>query len=431
MKKSIKEEIDSGFKEFANYTITNRAIPSAIDGLKPVNRKLLYAMLQFPAKTKVKLTDLAISRYEYHHGDVSAQDAAVKMAQAWSNNAPLFDGHGNFGTRKVQEAAAPRYIFVTLGKTYETYFKDSHLAPKNRDHEAPEPQFYLPTIPWVLVNGIKGIAVGFATNILSRSPATLTKEVKEYLKSPKSYDTTKHIPPTFPDFRGEVEHVGGLTWRIRGAVEEVGAFYFKITELPYGPDRGEYVEFLNSLVDKGLINDYSDECSDAGFEFLIKVSRSQKEAIQKDPIKFFKLEKQVTENLTTIGIDGKIKEFETSSEIVPYFVDYRLGKFQESIDYDISEKEKEIVVLNDKIEFIKLVVADKNIFKKTKDELLTFIENNVTMKPHGKSFINIPIWAMTADSLLKLEEELVELNDQLGELMDDTAKARFLRSLSK
>lgn len=168
--------IDTEFREFSMYTIENRAIPSAVDGFKPTQRKLVYAMITEYRGNKIKVAELGggLAKLNYHHGEGSAQGAAVGLASDWNNNAPVFTGHGNFGSRLVPEAAAPRYIFASLSENFKKYFVDTEVAPKSNDPENPEPAHYLPIIPWVLVNGISGIAVGFKTEILPRSIKYLT-----------------------------------------------------------------------------------------------------------------------------------------------------------------------------------------------------------------------------------------------------------------
>lgn len=428
----IKNDIDVNLKEFALYTIYNRAIPSAIDGMKPTARKILYAMLQYPSplKTKVKLSELGggLAKFNYHHGEVSAQSTAVGMAQTWSNNAPLLEGYGNFGSRKIQEAAACRYIFASLSKNFDKYFKDHDVCPVSPDPENPEPMFYLPTIPWVLVNGVSGIATGFATKILPRSPLDLTNAVKKVLKNPNT--KIENIKPSFPDFVGDVIHVTENTWKVRGIIEEVGAFYYKISEVPYGDDRAGIVEFLNSLIDDNKINDYDDNCSDKGFEFVVKVSRAQKEAIEKDPIKFFKLEKQVTENLTMIGHDGKIKCFDDIDSVIKYFVQYRLTKVEESMKLELTNFNNQLRILNDKIRFIESVLNQKiNFHKLNKTELVDWIVANITAAEYGKSFINIPIYQLTNDSIKTLQNEIEDIKKSIEFIESDTPTARYLRML--
>lgn len=431
-KYSIKDDINTNLKEFALYTVYNRAIPSAIDGFKTTQRKILYAMLQYPnpTKNKVKLADLgSISRFNYHHAESAAQQTAVGMAQSWANNAPIFDGHGNFGSRKVQAAAAPRYIFATLSKNYEKYFTDSAVCPQSDDPDNPEPRHYLPIIPWVLVNGVSGVATGFATKILPRDPDTLVSTVKKIIKNRK-YDSGI-IPPKFPDFKGTVDHVEGLTWKIRGIVSEEGSFGYKITEVPYGEDRAGYVSILNDLCDKNIIQDYDDNCSDKGFEFFVKVSKAQKEEIKaKDPIKVFKLERQVTENLTMIGHDGKIKIFDDIDSVIKYFVEYRVTKVAEGIALDISKLEHRLKVAEDKMKFIKACIDGKVKFGSVKkQELLDFIEKNITSEEYGRDFVNIPIYNLTEDMVSALELSVDTMVFELSKLREEPPEHRYLEML--
>ena len=280
--RTLTDIIDTEFRAFSMYTIENRAIPSAIDGLKPVMRKLLYAMIVEHKGKKVKLSDLGgISKYSYHHGETSAIGAAIGLSQAWSNNATLFDGHGNFGSRLVQESAAPRYIYASLSDNYKKYFRDTEVSPVAFDKENPEPAFYLPIIPWVLVNGISGIAVGFKTDILPRQISDLVAATKACVKNPDEFlKADAPIKPSFPDFKGTVTQLSSNQWKTSGIISYVGKNYFSITEVPIGYDRASYVELLNSMIDKDLIRDYEDCCSKAGFGFNVKVSLRSFEVFQ-------------------------------------------------------------------------------------------------------------------------------------------------------
>jgi len=377
--KSVTEVIDTEYREYAMYVLEQRAIPSVIDGFKMVHRKLVYAMLTEHSGKKVKLNDLgSISKFNYHHGETSAMSAAVTLTADWNNNCPIFTGHGNFGSRLVQEAAAPRYIFATLSPQFKKIFIDEEVAPKSLDVENPEPRYYLPIIPWVLVNGISGIAVGFATDILPRSIEDLVYATKSYIKnSSKFLEKNEPIPPTFPHFHGTIaqESETGLNWSTTGIIEYIGKYQYKISELPIGYDREAYVNLLNKLIDSDLIKDYEDGCSEAGFGFTIKTTLAQKTEIDKDPIKYFKLKKLHSENLTTLGSDGKLKIFKSVSELIAYFCDYRLTKFSDKIDYDKEKIIKEIGFNSNKQRFISAVINDEIPFKEiTKKDMLEFID---------------------------------------------------------
>jgi DNA gyrase/topoisomerase IV subunit A len=428
----IEDDINVGLRDFALYTIYNRAIPSAIDGLKPTQRKILYAMLQYPSptKNKVKVADLgSVSRYNYHHAESAAQQTAVGMAQAWANNVPLFTGIGNFGSRKVPSAASPRYIYATLSNEFTKYFCDFDVCPSAIDPDDPEPQFYLPIIPWVLVNGVSGVATGFATKILPRDPALLSKLTKKVVKNPNA--TLGIVPPSFPDFKGVVDHVEGNTWKVKGIIDEAGPFGFVIREVPYGEDRAGYITILNDLCDKNIINDYDDQCSGDGFKFSIKCSKAQKEEIlANNPMKVFKLEKQYTENLTMIGHDNKIKVFDTVEDVIKYFVSYRLTAFERGIEFDRNSISSKLSELKDKVRFIKDFINGKfNITKMKKSDLVQYIETNITGEEYGKSFVSIPVYNLTTDAIEAYENSIESLEEELIVLNEVTPSSRFLEKL--
>lgn len=432
-KKTVSEIIDTEYLEYSMYTLEQRAIPSVVDGLKPVQRKILYAMLNEHSGKKVKLNDLgSISKLNYHHGEVSAIAAAVGMSQDWSNNAPLFDGHGSFGSRMIQEAAAPRYIFASLSEHYKKFFCDTEVAPKSFDEENKEPAYYLPIIPWVLVNEISGISVGFKCTILPRSIKDVMDATKAYLKNPKRFlEANESIKPTYPHFRGEVIQHSENQWKTQGIINYIGKNYFEISELPVGLDRETYVTFLNELCDKDLIKDYEDNCSGAGFGFNIKVTIAQKEAIEKDPYKYFKLEKIHTEILTTLGHDGKLKIFQSVAELVAYFCDFRLTMFQSKIEYDCAKLNQEITYNVDKQKFISDVINDKITLRNTsKIEMLDYINKWITKAEHGKSFVKIPLYECTNDEFESLNNKIITLQKSLSDLDSLTPEKLFQTRLA-
>lgn len=432
--RSISDIIDTEYLEYSMYVLEQRAIPSAIDGMKKVHRKLAYAMLNVHGGKKTKLSDLSgISSLNYHHGEASAAGAAVTLTADWNNNCPIFTGHGNFGSRLIQEAAAPRYIYCSLSAEFRKIFIDEEVAPKALDVEDPEPCHYLPIIPWVLVNGISGIAVGFATDILPRSIKDLTDATKKCLKNPAKYlSDNVPIPPTFPHFRGKIsqESDTGLTWSTTGIIDFIGKNTYKISELPIGYDRESYITLLNKLLDSDKIRDYDDDCSEAGFGFTVKVSGAQKEQVDKDPIAYFKLKKTHSENLTTLGYDGKLKLFNSIPELVHYFCEYRTKKFGDKIQYDKDKLSIEISNLTDKMKFISDVVDDEIPLRETsKASMLEYIAKWITPSEYGKTFVNIPLYSCTTDEVEKLSKMIQSKKEELIELGKMTSEKLFEHKL--
>lgn len=433
-KKTITEIIDTDYLSFAMYTLESRAIPSVIDGLKISQRKLLYSMLNEYNGKKVKVAELGggLAKYNYNHGETSAMSAAIALSAPWANNIPLFDNHGNFGSRIIQEAAAPRYIYASLSENYNKIFCDIEVAPKSFDSENPEPAFYLPVIPWIVINGISGISVGFKTDILPHSVSDVIAATKACLKNPKAYlEENKPIDPTFPHFNGTVVKHSDNQWKTQGKIQFIGKNFFQITELPIGWDRESYVTFLNELVDKDMIKDYEDECSKSGFGFKIKVSIAQRELIERDALKYFKLEKIHTEILTTLGTDGKLKIFQTVPELIHYFCEYRLKKFAEKLEFDKEKLLSEIKFLQDKQKFINAVILGDIIIKDTsKKDLLEFVFNKITEQDYGKSFIRIPLYELTNDAVIELENSVQKLLNEYDQILKLTPEKVFMQKLN-
>jgi DNA topoisomerase-2 len=427
---SITDVINSDYLEYSMYTIENRAIPSVIDGFKPVHRKLVYAMLNVHGGKKTKVADLgSISSLNYHHGETSAMEAVNTLTAEYNNNCPVFTGHGNFGSRLVQEASAARYVFASISPEFKKYFIDGEVAPVAADPENPEPAHYLPTIPWVLVNGIEGIAVGFATKIFPRSIKVLTEEVLTCLKDPAKYlKANKPVAPTYPEFRGKIiKGEEPNQWITTGIVEYVGKNTYKIQEVPIGYDRESYISVLHDLIDADKIRDFDDDCSEQGFGFTVKVSPAQKEKIDADPLKFFKLIKPKTENITTLGVDGKLKIFESVAELIAYFVEYRLSKFGEKLEFEKANLISDIQEMKDRIKFITAVINRKVDFRSMdKAALLEYIDTEITTRVWGKTFINIPLYNCTTDAVGTLKTKIAAAEVAHKVLLNETPMSRYI-----
>jgi DNA topoisomerase-2 len=388
-------------------------------------------MLNLYHGKKTKVADLgSISSLGYNHGEASAMAAVVTLTSPWANNCPIFSAHGNFGSRLITDAAAPRYIYASLSPEFKKYFLDSEVAPKSSDPDSIIPAHYLPTIPWVLVNGVEGIAVGFATKFLPRSIKTLVGEVTRCLKDPIAYaKANKDIVPTYPDFRGTVTK-GDETnqWLTTGIVEYIGKYTYRISELPIGYDRESYISVLHDMIDTDKAKDFDDECSEAGFGFTVKLTPSQKEKAELDPIKYFKLVKPKTENLTTIGHDGQLKIFDSPSQLVSYFVEYRLTKFSDKLDYQKKNILLDIEEMQDRVKFINDVINHKIDFRVlSKTELLSYIDAKITVQQWGKAFINIPLYNCTKDSIESLMKKINDADLEYKELLTETPLSRYLK----
>jgi len=430
---TVTDYINQHYMDYSLYVIQSRALPNYIDGLKVVQRKLIYAALQMAAHKKVKVAELgsSLSSYEYLHGETSAQDALVSMAASWKNNIPLFDGHGNFGSRLIQESAAPRYIYVSLSDKFKDTFIDTSVCDFKAD--TPEPITYLPVIPWSLINGISGVAVGFASNILPREWKDVKQACLEYLTKGK-IKTVMQVK--YPHFNGKVELLEDGRWATYGIVdkEKVGRKEaYVIKELPIGYDREKYFNILLRLKNANKINDFDDECNKNGFRFVVYTSPEQNKAIDKDITKFFGLMKTETENISTVDEHGKLRIFTSVEDLVKDFCNYRLQKTKDSLQYSINQTER-LLEMTVKKQFITNVVENViNLKNYTKKELASYVcslGNNVS-NDISEKIISIPSYSFTKDNILDLEKQISKVNDELNKLRNSNEKDVLVDKIKK
>ena len=400
------------WKSFAMYTVESRAIPNMIDGLKPVQRFYLYSSLINSKKDfkKVSAVSGIISDYGYNHGEASAAGAGQLMAATWNNNICLVEGRGSFGTRLVQEAGAARYVYTRLHDNFGKYVKDLDLSPVHDDPEHEPPAFYLPAIPLVLINGTKGIATGFATNILPHCPASVTEACVEYLETK---EIKQPINLKFPEFSGTIEQnkEDPKKYISYGTYSKRSKTQLLISEVPYGFDRESYVKVLDHLEDEGDIVSYDDLCDKQGFKFEVKLKQNiSAKWTRSKIISKFKLSKPFAQNLTVIDYEGKLREYDDARQLIKDFCDYRLGILKQRIDARKAEYEEEVRWLNVKMEFVQANVDGRIVFK---DNSKSQVIKQIMEETSGTGGDTNRLLALSILNLTK--EEIVKLKKQIAE----------------
>jgi len=430
----ISKVAQNEWLDFAMYTVESRAIPNMIDGLKPVQRFYLYSSLVNTKKDfkKVSAVSGVISDYGYNHGEASAAGAGQLMAAEWNNNVCLVEGRGSFGTRLVQEAGAARYVYTRLSPNFHRYITDTDLSPLHEDPEHEPPAFYVPIIPLVLVNGQRGIATGFATLILPRNPIDVAKACKEYIEKGKA---PKELPISFPQFKGSVEpDTGGSKFTVYGTYRKKTKTTLSITEVPYGYDRESYVKILDQLEDDGDIVSYEDRCDKNGFRFEVKLKQNTSAKWNTKQIySKFKLTKSFTENITVIGPDGKLKEYDTVGKLIEDFCDWRLDFLQKRIDQKIEEHTAAVRWLGIRLAFIEAVRSgDIDIMNLTKTDLTKVIvkQTGCTTQETIK-LISMPISSIMKSEPATFKRFITEEKKKLKFWKTTTTRNQFLNDLSE
>lgn len=425
-------------RDFSMYTIEDRALPNMIDGLKPVQRFFLYSVLKNAKNTFNKVASLGgvVSEFGYHHAETACQDAGALMANTWSNNFPIIQGRGNFGTRIVPKASAARYIYATLHENFRKTYLDEALSPKHWDLEHIPPRMYLPIIPTVLLNGVEGIAVAYSTDILPHDPKSVVECVKSVL------ETGKCVEPKlkFPEFNGKIikDETEDGKYILEGLYEydEKRKTKLLITEIPPKYDREKYVSVLDDLIDKNKIVSYTADCRN-GFKFDVTLKRDL--AIDMtdhgEVIKLFKLSQSVTQNITLIGPNRSrnvtdVRIYDNAHTLIKDFVEHRLTYYPIRITNTIAELEEKVRYANARIKFIELVVSNEiDPRGKTRKQTLTQIETYEYLKEFSEKLISMNIYHITSDEIKKLEKDLQVIEKELKYWKKTTPKAEYLRDL--
>lgn len=412
----ITDIIETQYKGFSLYVVESRAIPRLSDGLKPVQRRALWAAKKV-AKDYTKVSKLAgITMSNHPHGNTSIENAISSMAQnfAGANNVCFFDGDGSFGSRITGPGngiSSARYVSVRLSKMfYEIFDADVDLVNMlpNYDETDKEPETFLPLIPTVLINSSSGIAVGFACDVLSRNFEEVRKSQIAYLNGKK----IKPLVPYYEGFRGTIKPgVRPEQWVCYGVFERVNNKSIKITELPLGFNRESYITHLSKLEESGVITDYEDSCKDE-FEFVIKLANpieSDDEIVAK-----FKLSTTLNENITLIGFDGKVRERMTDVDVIKEFTDWRISFYLDRFKKKCNET-------SDLLEFKKafLLVIVKGLFKKfpnqTKNDIIDTLAKENIKSEHITRILQIPIYRFGADEVSILREDIKKLESDKKE----------------
>lgn len=441
---NVSDFIDNEYRAYSLHTITHRAIPLLVDGLKPVQRKTLYTALKECKTKEVKVSSLGGMLPKigaYHHGSASGEDAITKMAQDFNNNVCLLEGIGSFGSRPVPVAAAARYIHTKLSENYDVYFTDSEILPLSMDKEDhPEPICYLPLIPFSLVNGSNGVAVGAASKILPRNPRDVATACKEYIETGK---IASQLRPYVKNFKGKFKKENNEgKYTVSGAFSRTGnGSSIKITEVPLGVTHEQYVKHLDKLKMESnpIFTSYVDD-TDSAFEFTLKLSKTGKQLTDEELIKKLKLETSFTENLTLIVFDNMekipddktqyaLRAYENTRQMVVDFVDFRMQFFVERIRYNIQRINEEMDDLVKRIEFVESVVDGSFTIKnKTRKQMVTELSKKYG-KEYAEKFVGISIYALSKDNIQKMKTRLKELQKELKYWQSCNAKDLFVNDL--
>ena len=422
---TITEYLDSDYRDYATYVIENRAIPSVIDGLKPTQRKVIYIADKVWRNGKEKpykvfqLTGRIAADAHYHHGDSSLNSAIIGMAQKFKNSMPLLKEIGQFGSLRSPDAGAPRYVSTKLHENFRLIYKDFELLSSRYEEGSQiEPEYFLPIIPTVLLNGSSGIAVGFATSILNRNPLELIDCCLKELDGRRFKEPT----PWINEFNGDVmpNPDNENSWLFRGKYEIKNTTTIHITELPPSVTYEKFDNYMNGLEDSRRIAGYDNNCK-SDINYTIKMSRSTLSGLQVgDRLKrFLKMEEKQTENLTVLDEHGKLKIFNSASDIIKYFVKFRMEFYIKRKKFLIDKIKRELMFLSNKARFIKMIIDGtlkiNNVPKASiVAELIKY--NFDEIDGSFQYLLSMPIHTLTKEKYQELLQQESDKNKELIEM---------------
>ena len=437
---TFSKAISERYLSYALSTITSRSLPDVRDGLKPVHRRVLYAMLQLKLnhnlsfKKSARVVGDVMGKF-HPHGDAAIYESMVRMAQDFALRYPLVDGQGNFGNIDGDNAAAMRYTEARMTKAAELLLldidKDTVDFRVTYDDEGKEPVVLPSAFPNLLANGSQGIAVGMATSIPPHNISELVDALLHLIKAPNASDTTISNYIKGPDFptggilvepKLSIEESyrigkGGFKLRARWLVEKLkgGQWQIIVTEIPYQVQKSRLLEKIAELMENKtlpMLSDIRDESTENIRLVVEPKSRNLlPEMIMETLFKKTDLETRVSLNLNVID-DKNIPGVKSLKETLKCWLDHRQIILQRKSQHRLSQIENRINILNGYITvYLNLdkVIEIIREEDKPKEVLISFFKINEIQAN--------AILDMRLRSLRKLEE--IELKKELGNLQNE------------
>jgi len=409
--------------DLVNFSLADnvRSIPHLMDGLKPSQRKVMFACFKRNLQQEMKVAQLSgyVSEHTaYHHGEASLQGTIVGLAQDFvgSNNINLLEPCGQFGSRLMngKDSASPRYIFTRLTPQTRKIFSpmdDQVLKYLEDDGKSIEPEYYAPVIPMVLVNGAEGIGTGFSTTIPSFNPLEIRSRLHQILMEGDQAKLAE-LNPWYKGFQGTIEKKDSQTWVLSGVMKVVGS-KIEINELPPGLSTQDFKEHLDKLVTKGTIKNYTNHST----EDTVKVQVAGYDG--NDAYKDLHLLKTVrTSNMHLWSPYGGIKKYNSPLDIIREFAKRRLGLFKDRKAHVVDVLERRAAERSTRADFITKVVNEEIIvFKRPKKELKT--EIMTVMEVDAKvadTLLDIKTHQYTHEAIHELQEQAQRGREQLRKM---------------
>lgn len=462
---NYEEFIDKEMIHFSKYD-NERSIPCLVDGLKTSLRKILYTVFKRKLKKEIKVAQLSGSVSEisgYHHGEASLNGGIVGMAQNYvgSGNINYLQPNGQFGTRIEggSDSASERYIFTAMEEITRYIYPeadDKVLKYLDDDGLIVEPQFYVPIVPMILVNGSKGIGTGFSTDI----PCYNIRNIIEYLRRVLTKKSTEDIQfiPYYNGFQGNITEIEDQKYLVKGCYEVISPTKVRVTELPVGTWTSDYKKFIEELIDensnkrdepkkkskaKGVVRDYKDMSTEKLVDFVIEFAPNIIEGLLKASgdygcnglEKVLKLySTKTTTNMHMFDEKQQLKLYDSPKEIIDCYIGVRLRTYIDRKKYQVEALTQELCVLSNKARFITMILNGEIELRGMKKDAVTEMLLNMKfdmVDGDYKYLIKMPMDSQTEEEAAKLMKDHEEKKCELEVLVNTSEIEMWLNELNK
>ncbi|SES35360.1 DNA gyrase subunit A [Salisediminibacterium halotolerans] len=441
---NINQEMKTSFMDYAMSVIVSRALPDVRDGLKPVHRRILYAMNELGItadksyKKSARIVGEVIGKY-HPHGDSAVYEAMVRMAQDFSYRYMLVDGHGNFGSVDGDAAAAMRYTEARMSKIsmemVRDINKDTISYQENYDGAENEPVVLPARFPNLLINGASGIAVGMATNIpphnlsevidgvlaLSRDPEITVEELMEYISGP-DFPTGAEIVGISGIRRAYETGKGSIMVRANAEIEEVnGKPRIIVDELPYQVNKARLIEKIAELVrDKKIdgITDLRDESDRTGMRIVIELRRDVNANVLLNNL-FKQTALQTSFGINTLAlVDGRPKVL-TLKESLYHYLEHQKVVIRRRTEFDLKKAEARAHILEGlrvALDYLDQVIELIRGSQTSDIARQGLMENYDLSHDQAQAILDMRLNRLTGLERDKIENEYSELVERIREL---------------
>ena len=461
----LKKTMEDCYIDYAMSVIAARALPDVRDGLKPVQRRVLYSMVELnngpdkPHRKSARIVGDTMGKY-HPHGDSSIYGALVNMAQDWSMRAPLVDGHGNFGSVDGDGAAAMRYTEARLSKIsmelLADIYKDTVDFVPNFDETEKEPNVLPSRYPNLLVNGTTGIAVGMATNIPPHNLRETINAVVKIIDNQVNEDRATEIDEIMDIIKGPDFPTGAMILGTRGieeayrtgrgkirvrAVTDIeslpnGKNRIIVTELPYMVNKARLIEKIAELVkDKKLdgITDLRDETNREGMRVVIELRKDVNPNIMLNNL-FKHTQLQDTFGVIMLALVNNEPKVLNILQMLEYYLDHQKDVVTRRTKFDLNKAEERdhilqglLIALDNIDEVINIIRSSAN----TQEAKQRLIERFELSEAQSQAIVDMRLKTLTGLEREKLENEHKELLERIAYLKSILADEKVLLGVIK